>query len=157
MRQNDSRPWGIKTVPDVLFFDLHYILYKYSPVSPVIWLPYEADPILRRFVESLTLHNVIVACFVNSSDYPGSESAIWEYIEALFPDGTGEFEDSFESHSTFQFLVDVITEEVDTLLRERMAAYGLQSTYSDFLFEAWISPTTAAFAHKDFDNSKSMR
>lgn len=139
--------------PQVILIDLSRILWEYSPnTTPMAWL-YNDLPVLRRFVEQFTIHNVIAAEFVNYYDNP-SDSLIWEFIENKFPDGTEEFENDPNAVSGFSLIVDMLVEETDLLLRDRFKHYGLEHCYTDYLFDHWIDTRTAAFVHINFDPSK---
>lgn len=93
---------------------------------------------------------MIESGFILPYDALGQEGVLWEFVESLFPEGTGAFEDSVESMSSFQLLHDAVIEEVDTLLRLKVEPLGLATEYTDYLFDRWITNSAAAFVHKDF-------
>lgn len=139
-----------RKAPDVLIVDLRPIFVRYSPSASIqTWL-YRNDVILRKFVEQLTIHRLVEAGFVMPYDSLGQECILWEVIESLFPEGTGEFENSSDSMCGLQVLFEAIVEEVDNLLREKTEIPGLSSVYQDYVFDRWITQSAAAFTHRDF-------
>lgn len=78
------------------------------------------------------------------------ETLLWEIVENLFPEGSGEFENSPDSMCGLQVLFETIIEEVDSILRDKSEISGLGNVYQDFVFDRWINYTVAAFTHRDF-------
>ena len=152
----DSRLSGLNNLafksnrPDVLVIDLRNIFIRYSPNASIQSWIYRNDPILRLFVERFTIHRLIESGFILPYDALGQEGVLWEFVESLFPEGTGDFENSTESMTSFQLLHDAIIEEVDTLLRLKVEPLGLATEYTDYLFDRWITHSAAAFVHKDY-------
>ena len=83
-------------------------------------------------------------------DSLGQETILWEIIESLFPEGSGEFENSPDSMCGLSVLFDAVVEEVDALLKEKTMICGLSSVYQDYVFDRWITNSVAAFTHRDF-------
>lgn len=153
IRPIDSKHSVIRTHrPDVLVFELRDLLLRYSPSSNYPWIGYRRDEVLRQFVRQFTVADIIEANFVNHYDHP-SASSLWEHVEAKFPNGTGEFEDSTDAMVNFELLSDIITEEVDGYIRARLGCLYSDVTSADYLFDKWITRTAATFTHKDYDRS----
>lgn len=153
MNANALRNWGTSRPPDVILIDLRETLYKYAPSSPKsIKFPRVMDNSrLHGFMHRFPVKSIIEAIFIHRYNQP-RDDLVWEFIEHAFPDGTGDFENDLNALDGFSLVVDMITEEVDLLLRDRFAAHGVMN-YTDYLFHAWLpSPSsTAIFCHIDFD------
>ena len=77
-------------------------------------------------------------------------------IEAKFPNGFGEFGDDANSLESFDFLIGLVAEAADDLLKRHSAQLGLSSeAYLDYYFNHWVTPTTGVLVHTSYDSSGS--
>lgn len=136
------------TRPDGIVVDLRHVLTEFSPNAPQLHWVYQNDLVLQRFVQRLGLHRIVEAGFIVPYDAIYQERMIWNMIEVLFPEGTGEFEDSQASLESFEYLNELMISVVDNALLEASQPFGFKDDYSDLLFERWFGNTNAVFLRR---------
>lgn len=146
MRRSVLKNMG--TRPDGIIVDLRRVLTEFSPNAAQLHWVYQNDRVLQRFVQRLGLHRIVEAGFIVPYDVIYQERMIWNMIEALFPEGTGEFEDSQTSLECFEYLNELMISVVDSTLLEASQSFGFKDDYSDLLFERWLGNTDAIFLRR---------
>lgn len=98
-----------------------------------------------------TFHRLIEAILIRDYSLPEAEYLVWEVIESLYPEGTGAFGDSLPALENFDLVRHFVTEELDTLLSDRLKRYELTEPHTNYLFHQWLDPTTMILTHYGYD------
>ena len=133
----------------IFILDMSEIIYDFSP--------YRYDVIVRgprpmmQFMERFTVQDIIEATMIIPQYRLADDAIVWEVIDHMFPEGTGEFGDDPESLALFDFVAGMIQERADRLLMDKMREYNCEDRYPYMAFENWLGQSTAVFKdiHED--------
>lgn len=124
--------------------DLEDVLIAFSPHRPR--MASHANRALTQFMERFTVHDIIENSFLIPQErLDNNDDLIWKVIEYRFPQGTGDFEDDQDAIATFDFIVSLIIQTTDEILRRKAQEHGFEDDYPSLAFEAWLNKYTALF------------
>lgn len=114
---------------------------------------YNAYPALRTVVAEVTVQRIIECVFVipaHDLQENGLTSVLYEYVEHQCPRSMDIFEADSDILNGFDCLISDITEYVDLLLKQALSVYT--DSYTDYVFENWVTPNLAAFVRLDHES-----
>lgn len=104
-------------------------------------------------MESFTFHRLLEALFVRNYDLPEHDYFVWEFIDTLYPSGTGQFGDDVEAMENFGLLKDTFAHDLDELILKRFERHQLEDRIGEYFFHTWVDPYTMMLTHIDCDTS----
>lgn len=134
--------------PVAIVIDFSDIIYNYSPFTTSRPYLFERVTPLSNLMLNFGVKDIIEAVFILDYDNPECRHVVWEMLEHKFRDFHMDFWTHTESIETLNIIVDLVTEEVDTRIRNALSAYDLPTEHANYLFHQWVGAGSAILIHR---------
>jgi len=126
------------------------VIYEFSPYSGFHQVIYQESSGLVELLNIFTVKDFIESIFVAAHDTNDVEERVWLFMETRL-DSNMMASISTSTMYCIQLYIELLTEAVDTHLRNRLSQYNLPYDYFEYRFHQWFDLNTAGFTRPGFE------